>query len=102
MKKITLTTSPFIPLQRGNKIRNWKFVAVAFVTFLFVTFANPESVFQHTFNNIPGVGDINTSNTISGRQFGKLAPLYYSEIGTPGSLVGDAAPFPGKLNWDQT
>ena len=77
---------------------NLKLVTVTLVTFLFVTFANAEIVFQDTFNNIPGSGDINTSNSISGRQFGKLAPLNYSEIGTPGSLVGTAAPFPGKLN----
>ena len=78
---------------------NLKLVAITLVTFLFVTFAKAEIVFQDTFNNIPGSGDINTSNSISGRQFGKLAPLNYSEIGTPGSLVGATAPFPGKLNW---
>ena len=54
---------------------------------------------QDNFDNIPAVGDINTSNSISGRQFGKLPPLNYSEIGTPGCLIGAAAPFLGKLNW---
>jgi len=58
-----------------------------------------EIVFQDTFDNIPGSGDINMSNSIAGRQFGTLAPLSYSGAGVASSLVGDSAPFPGKLNW---
>ena len=58
-----------------------------------------EIILRDTFDNIPGVGDINTSNSIAGRQTGTLAPLSYSGYGVASSLVGDAAPFPGKLNW---
>jgi len=71
----------------------------AVLSILFVTFTNAEIVFQDTFDNIPGSGDINMSNTVAGRQFGTLAPLSYSGFGVGTSLVGDSAPFPGKLNW---
>ena len=71
----------------------------AVLSLIFITSVNAEIVFQDTFDNVPGSGDINMSNTVAGRQFGTLAPLSYSEIGSPGSLVGDSAPFPGKLNW---
>ena len=77
---------------------------VSILLLLLVTLLTPqktlaEIVFQDTFNNIPGSGDINMSNTVAGRQFGTLAPLNYSGAGVAGSLVGDTAPFPGKLYW---
>ena len=77
---------------------------VSILLLLLVTLLTPqktlaEIVFQDTFNNIPGSGDINMSNTVADRQFGTLAPLNYSGAGVAGSLVGDTAPFPGKLYW---
>jgi len=60
------------------------------------TFANADLLFKDTFDNIPGSGDVNTSNSIAGRQFGTLAPLSYNTLGDP-CEVGDASSNPGFL-----
>ena len=73
---------------------------ICVICFLFASFASAEIVFKDTFNNIPGSGDINMGNTGAGRQFGTLAPLDYSVIGT--TEVGVSAANPNKLSLSGT
>ena len=86
----------------SQKILLRKYISIALLL-LFAVFLpqkiSADVVFQDSFDNIPGAGDINMSNSIAGRQFGTLAPLSYSGPGVASSLVGDSAPFPGKLYW---
>jgi len=57
--------------------------------------AQADTLFQDTFDNIIGSGDVNLSNTVAGRQSGTVAPLAYSIAGF--TEVGDSAMNPNQL-----